>query len=63
MIALYYLGSVDALKLLLKMYLGKYPNGIEHALKSWPMIIFDDVLKEQITVALMEIELMKNDLL
>ena len=62
MIALYYLGSFDALKSLLKMYLAKHPDGIEHALKSWPMIIFDEVLKDQITVALTEIELMKRDL-
>lgn len=63
MIALYYLGSMDALKPVLKTYVSKHPDGLEHALKSWPMILFDEELTEQITHALKEISLLKGQLL
>jgi TolB-like protein len=63
MIALYYVGSTDALKAVLKVYCGKHPDGLDHALKSWPMILFDQELTEQIRHALAEIRLLRDQLL
>jgi hypothetical protein len=63
MIALFYLGSTDALKPVLRTYVSKHPDGLDHALKAWPMILFDDSLIDQVTHALTEIKLMKDELL
>jgi hypothetical protein len=63
MIALFYLDDLDSLKLLLKAYAGKYPNGIDHALISWPMILFDEDLIAQVNHALTEINLLKKNVL
>jgi hypothetical protein len=54
---------LDALKPVLKTYVSKHPDGLEHALKSWPMILFDEELTEQIRYALTEIRLLKDQLL
>lgn len=62
MIALYYLDESEALKSCMKEYLKKHPQGIEHAIQSWPMIIFDEDLAGQIVLALKEISLRKQAL-
>jgi tetratricopeptide (TPR) repeat protein len=62
MIALFYLNDLDSLKILLKIYLRNHPHGIDHAIKSWPMAIFDKDLIEQVTYALTEINLLKASL-
>lgn len=62
MIALYYLDETDAMKSCLKEYLKKHPDGIEHAIQSWPMIIFDEDLSNQMVHALKELNLRKQAL-
>jgi TolB-like protein len=62
-IALFYLGSMDALKPVLRTYISKHPDGLDHALKAWPMILFDESLIDQIAHALTEIKLIKDELL
>jgi TolB-like protein len=62
MIALFYLNDIDSLKSVLKIYLRNHPHGIDHAIKSWPMAIFDKDLIEQVTYALTEINLLKASL-
>jgi TolB-like protein len=63
MIALFYLGDLDSLKPLLRSYVGKYPTGIDHAIMSWPMILFDEDLIAQVNHALTEINLLKKNIL
>lgn len=62
MIALYYLNDKVGLEQLIRKYIKKYPNGIEHALVSWPMILFDQELIDKITSALEEILALKKTL-
>jgi TolB-like protein len=62
MIALFYLNDLDTLKHVLKAYVMKYPQGLDHAIVSWPMILFDEALIEQVTHALSEIKLLRDQL-
>lgn len=62
MIALYYLGETNNLRKLLKTYLEKFPDGITHAMRAWPKILFDELLVEKLTYALMQMEEMKKSL-
>lgn len=55
MIALFYLDKTENLKQVLVSYAEKYPDGIAHALASWPKILFDEALVEKINVALLKI--------
>jgi adenylate cyclase len=60
MIALYYLGETGRLKKLLKTYLEKFPEGIAHAMRAWPKILFDESLVEKLTYALKQMEEMNK---
>lgn len=61
LIGLYYLGETEKLQALLKIYISRHPNGLDHAILSWPMILFDDLLVQKIISGLKKIkELVDN---
>jgi TolB-like protein len=56
MIAHYYLGNTESIKTLLHTYQKKFPDGIAHAQRAWPKILFDASLVDKLTHALEQIE-------
>ncbi len=56
MIALYYLNEEEDLAQLAKRYLNNHPNGLTHAIKMLPAILFDEDLTQQMVTALKQIK-------